>query len=240
MSLAASPAYAAPFQINVEPSYFTGNFGYAHALRIYEVPLAILYRTQRLRLRVVIPYVAIAGAGLISGGTVLQGGHSSSFRSGLGDVWLSAQYRLIKSAGLRPAIKPLIRLELPLASQRQGLGTGQFDGAFGARFDWRFANTLFPYAQFDYRINGRVPGLSLRNAVTYQAGLTLALPHNQYVTGVLIGHGGFQYHVGPTDSVVAAYNINLNPEWGLAAYIDRGLTSNSANFGAGFGVIAGF
>lgn len=238
--LSMPTAHAAPFQINVEPSYFSGTFGTATTLRVYEVPLAVLYRTGLLRLHIEIPYIAVTGAGLLGGGAVLRGGGPSRVRSGLGDVWLSAQYRVVKSAGALPSIKPLIRLKLPVASRRSGLGTGRFDGAFGAQLNWRCARRLFPYVQFEYRINGRAPGLSLQNAASYQAGLTVALTHHQYVTGALIGHGAFQHHVGPTDSIVAAYNINLNARWGLAGYIDHGLTRNSANIGAGFGVIAGF
>ncbi|SIR49127.1 MULTISPECIES: hypothetical protein [Acidiphilium] len=236
----AQAAAPGPFRISLEPSYFAGRFGTAHGFRIYDLPLAIIYRKDRLRVRVEIPYVAVAGAGLLSGGTVLRGGRGTALRSGVGDVWVSAQYRVVTAQSWRPAIKPLIKIKIPLASRTRGLGTGQVDAELGSRFDWRIGTRIFPYAEIGYRINGRTHGLRLRNAVTYQLGTSIALAHEQYVTAVFIGHSAFQYRVGPTDSIVAAYNITLNPIWGLEAYVDRGLTANSPSVGLGFGVTAGF
>ncbi len=240
MITAAQPAMPRSFRLSVEPSYFTGRFGTAHALRIYDLPLAVIYRNARLRVRIEIPYVAVAGAGLLTGGTVLHGHYPSAIRSGLGDIWVSTQYRMIKDAGARPSISPLIKIKIPLASRGKGLGTGQFDAEIGSRFQWRLGKKIFPYAELGYRINGRSQGLKLRNALTYQAGASVALPHRQFATVVFIGHSAFQYHVGPTDSIVAAYNITLNARWCLEAYVDRGLTRNSPAIGGGFGVTAGF
>ncbi|MCW8307062.1 hypothetical protein AruPA_08445 [Acidiphilium sp. PA] len=236
----AQTATPGPFRISLEPSYFTGRFGAAHGFRIYNLPLAIIYRENLLRVRIEIPYVAVAGAGLLSGGTVLRDRQSTALRRGLGDAWISAQYRVLPGQGLTPSIRPLIKIKIPFASRTRGLGTGRVDGELGTRFSWRVGTRIFPYAEIGYRLNGRAHGLRLRNAVTYQLGASIALAQQQYLTAVFIGHSAFQYHVRPTDSIVAAYNVTLSPIWGLEAYVDRGLTANSPSVGLGFGVTAGF
>ncbi len=238
--MAAGASAPEPFRISLEPSYFSGHFGSAHVFRVYDLPLSVIYRKSRLRVRVELPYVAIAGAGRISGGTVLRGGHQPHFRSGVGDLWVSAQYRLCPAAGIRPSISPLIKIKIPLASRHQGLGTGKADAEFGGRFEWRIGNHIFPYLALGYRINGRAHRLKLRNAVTYQVGASVVLAHQQYVTAVFIGHSAFQRRVGPTNSVVLAYNVSLTPVWGFETYFDRGLSPNSPAIGVGLGITAGF
>lgn len=240
MMTAARSATPELFRFSLEPSYFAGRFGTTHELRIYDIPLAVIYRKAELRVRIEIPYVSVAGAGLFTGGTVLHGGSPSAIRSGLGDIWVSTQYRVLKAKGLRPSIRPFVKLKIPLASPSKGLGTGQFDSEFGSRFEARLGNTIFPYVELGYRINGRAHRLKLRNAVVYQIGATVALPKQQFVTMVFIGHSAFQYHVGPTNSIVAAYNVALDKRWGLETYVDRGLSRNSPAIGGGFGVTAGF
>lgn len=238
--IAAGASAPGPFRISLEPSYFSGNFGSAHVFRVYDLPLSVIYRKSRLRVRVELPYVAIAGAGRISGGTVLHGGHHTHFRQGLGDFWISAQYRLCAASGIRPSISPLLKIKVPLASRQKGLGTGKADAEFGGRFEWRIGQRIFPYLTLGYRINGRAHRLKLRNAIVYQVGASVVFAHKQYVTAVLIGHSGFQRRIGPTNSVVLAYNITLTPVWSFETYVDRGLSPNSPAIGVGLGVTAGF
>ena len=91
----AEAAAVSPYTINVDPSYFGGKFGTSNTVQVYEIPLAVEYHGTRLRLRVEIPYVAVSGAGLISGGAVIQTNGRSVWRTGLGDIWAGADYRAV-------------------------------------------------------------------------------------------------------------------------------------------------
>ncbi len=229
-----------PFRISLEPAYFAGRFGSAHMFRVYDLPLSVIYRRSRLRIHVELPYVAISGTGRISGGAVLRGGHQRRIRRGVGDLWLSGQYRLNHAAGILPSVSPFLKAKIPLAARSKGLGTGKEDAEFGARLEWRVGGQIFPYLALGYRINGRARRLRLHNALTYQIGTSVAFADHQYLTAVFIGHSAFQYHVGITNSLVIAYNVILTPTWGLETYVDHGLSRNSPAIGVGLGVTASF
>ncbi len=234
---AASPA---GFTIGLEPSYFTGRFGTRHAIRIYDLPLSITYRHRNLRLRVELPYIAVAGAGIVAGQSIIASAGSGAVRHGPGDMWLKAEYRLDRARGARPSFEPYVKVKVPVASYAKGLGTGRFDEEAGLRMVWRAGARVFPYLQLGYRIVGRLPALHLQNVVTFEPGVAVAVAPRQFVSVIVIGHTPIQKRRTAVASAILAYNVRMNFRWELQVYATRGLTSQSAAFGAGFGVMAHF
>ncbi|WP_201729549.1 hypothetical protein [Acidocella sp. C78] len=233
---------AAPngFTIGLEPSLFTGRFGTHHTIHIYDLPLSVVYQHNRLLVRVELPYIAVAGAGIVAGQSVISGRGSGATRQGLGDVWVKAEYRLAHAHGAVPAIEPYVKVKLPVASYRKGLGTGRFDEEAGVRTVWRIGDRVFPYVQLGYRVVGRLPGLHLLNVMTFEPGVAVAVTPRQFVSVILIGHTPIQKRRTAVASAILAYNLRMNFRWELQLYATRGLTSQSAAFGAGLGVMAHF
>jgi hypothetical protein len=231
---------ARPFSINVEPSYFGGTFGTSNTVRVYEVPVTLEYHGARLRLRLEIPYIALAGAGLLNGGSVIQTSGHPVWRTGLGDIWVGANYRVLDTSGLRPSLRPYVKIKIPTASRTQGLGTGQPDVEFGTHFEWNVDGRFLPYARIGYRVVGRAPGLKLQNAVTFEAGASMVVPHHGYVTALFLDSGTLQRGAGPAEQLIAAYTVRLNAALEFQTYLTRGLTSNSPEFGMGMGLTEKF
>ena len=80
----ARAAAASPYTISLDPYYFNGNYGGPNNTSIYEVPVTLEYHGPQLRLKIEIPYVAISGAGVLSGNNVVQAGQQQTWRTGLG------------------------------------------------------------------------------------------------------------------------------------------------------------
>ena len=234
---AASPA---GFTIGLEPSYFTGRFGTRHTIHIYDLPLSITYRHRNLRLRIELPYIAVTGAGIVAGQSIIASTGSGAVRSGPGDMWLKAEYRLDRARGVRPSFEPYVKVKVPVASYAKGLGTGRFDEEAGLRMVWRAGTRVFPYLQLGYRIVGRLPALHLQNVVTFEPGVAVAVAPRQFLSVIVIGHTPIQKRRTAVASAILAYNLRMNFRWELQVYATRGLTSQSAAFGAGFGVMAHF
>jgi hypothetical protein len=224
-----------PFSINVEPSYLGGTFGTANTIRVYELPLTLEYHGARLRLRLEIPYIALEGAGLLNGGSVIQTGGHPVWRTGLGDIWAAADYRVLDTSGLQPSVRPYLKVKIPTASRSNGLGTGQPDVEFGSHFEWTISGRVLPYARVGYRISGRAPGLKLQNTLTFEAGASLVVPDHGYLTGLFLDSGTLQRGAGPAEQLIAAYTVRLSAALDFQTYLTRGLTPNSPEFGAGMG-----
>lgn len=232
---AARAAPPGPFSINVEPSYFGGTFGTANTIRVYELPVTLEYHGARLRLRLELPYIALEGAGLLNGGSVIQTGGHPVWRTGLGDIWAGADYRVLDTSGLRPSLRPYVKIKLPTASRSNGLGTGRPDVEFGSHFEWNISGRVLPYARAGYRIVGRAPGLKLRNTLTFEAGASLVVPYHGYVTALFLDSGTLQRGAGPAEQLIGAYTVRLSPALDFQTYLTRGLTPDSPEFGVGMG-----
>ena len=240
MMIPAWTASAGDLTIGLEPSFFAGNFGTSHAIRIYDMPLTVSYRTGPLRLRIEIPYIAVSGTGLVIGGTAITNGHPADYRSGPGDIWLQAEYRLNRPDGALPSVEPYFKLKIPTASYSAGLGTGQPDEEVGSRFGWIVGHRIFPFVRLGFRVIGKVPSLHLQDIFTFAPGVTFVPTPRNFVTLLMIGHTAIQARQPPLASLVLAYNRRINRRWELQTYLAHGLTAGSATIGIGIGALAHF
>jgi hypothetical protein len=238
----SSTAGAAPdgFEISTQPSYFSGKFGTPHPIHIYYVPVDLVYADGPATIRVTIPYISVTGQGILSGGTVIGTTGSRQRRNGLGDIWITGKYRFHTLNGPIPDIVPYLKVKLPTASRKMGLGTGQPDEEFGGFFQWRIGSRIFPFAKFGYRIVGRSKTLKLGNAAIYEFGSTFVMAPKQYLTLLTTGHPAIQRNFGPIEDLLIAYNCLLTRGLGLQLYVDKGLTKSSPAFGLGGGLMMHF
>lgn len=237
---AAAIEAATPFSVAVSPAFFGGQFGTGNNIHVYELPVTAEYHAHNLRLSLDIPFITIAGKGLVSGGSVVQTTRRSSLRSGLGDIWFSAEYRILQTGRYTPALSPYLKVKAPTASRRAGLGTGEPEVETGVRLDWSLANRVLPFLRVGYRSTSKAAGLHLRNSLVFGAGASLVAAPGQYITAEMIDNGAIQQGMGASQYVLAAYTIRLNRRFDLQVYAVRGLTHNSPAFGGGFGVTSRF
>lgn len=240
MTMSAWAASIGEITVGLEPSFFAGTYGTSHMVRIYDLPMTVSYRSGPVRLHVEIPYIAISGSGIVIGGTAVSTGHPAGLRTGLGDIWLQAEYRLSEPRGLLPSVEPYAKLKIPTASFSNGLGTGRPDEEVGGRFGWIVRQRVFPFIRVGYRVVGKEPSLHLQDIFTFAPGITFVPVPRNYLTLLLIGHTAIQAGGPPMVSLVLAYNRRINRRWGFQTYLAHGLTAGSAAIGVGIGALAHF
>ncbi|WP_297387267.1 hypothetical protein [Acidiferrobacter sp.] len=223
------------------PSDYQGTFGTKHTIGIFYDPTFLQYQGSGLRLKLTVPYISVSnlpvGAHLTSGTLATRTKSArTTTASGLGDIWLAAHYTLIPESGLRPAWVPYVKVKFGTASASEGLGTGQNDYEIGMGVNTTIGNNMFPFAHVGYRFVGSPPGQNLQNIATYDAGISVALTPRNILTTMYSGEQSEQPgYAGPSDAIIAwNYNVTVAGS-GFQVYVDKGLSSGSANIGGGLG-----
>jgi len=227
---------------SVAPSFFSGSFGTAHTTDIYYVPVYLRYRTGDLRLKLTVPYISVRSNGaVVAGGTVVGKGTgaATTTNSGLGDIWLQGKYILHHVVGGVDFI-PYAKVKFGTASRAKGLGTGQEDYEFGMGVRGRLGARTFPFARVGYRILGQPANVTLNNIMTYRAGVSYAVNYSNVFTVLFAGRQASQPGFQAAADLIAAWNYNLRPDYGLQAFGDKGLSNGSPDYGAGISVLVRF
>ena len=228
---------ASTLTLGVQPSYFTGNYGTGTTTDITYVPVYAKYKTGNLSLKLTVPYISVKSSGaLVSGGTVIGAGSNGNVttNSGLGDVWTEGRYK-IRGTGTAPDVSPYVKIKFGTASHNNGLGTGENDYEGGLGFEWAVGRTVFPFADIGYRFLGSPPGRSLRNIVTYDAGITYKADEKNFLSGIYSGHQASQAGFANTADLLVAWNHETRPGTGYQFYLDKGLSNGSPKYGIGVG-----
>lgn len=223
--------------IGVMPAYFEGDYGTATTTRIWYLPAYLDYRGTDYGFKVTVPYMRVETRGaVLSGGTVVgSGSGATTSASGLGDIWLKGNYR-IRGSSPGTEFLPYVKVKLGTASASQGLGTGQDDVEGGIEADWLWGPNAYPFAVVGYRFVGSSAAYRLQNILTYEAGSSFALGGHQFLTGIFSGHESEQPGFASAADAIVAWNYGPPLGMGFEAYLDKGLSSGSPNYGIGIGL----
>lgn len=223
--------------IGVMPSYLEGSYGTSTTTRIWYLPAYLDYRGARYDFKATVPYLRVQTQGsVVSGGTVVGGrGGATTTASGLGDIWLKGDYRI---PGNSPGtvFLPYVKIKLGTASASQGLGTGQDDVEGGLETDWTVGATTFPFVVVGYRFVGSTPAYPLQDILTYEGGSTFGLGGQRFVTAMFAGHQSEQPGFAAAADAIVAWNYSPSRGMGYEAYLDKGLSSGSPDYGIGIGI----
>ncbi|HXH63974.1 MAG TPA: hypothetical protein VNH42_00525 [Mariprofundaceae bacterium] len=218
----------------ITPSYYSGKYGTNNTTDILYVPLDIKADTGNLTLKVTIPYIRVHSQGaVIAGGAVIGNtGGQPTTRSGLGDIWLEARYRIdLDNRG--NSISPYAKVKFGTASRANGLGTGANDVEFGGRFRARVGDRFFPFAQLGYRIHGQAANLVLNDILTYQAGFSYLVNVDNVATLLYAGHESSQPGLAPASEIIGAWNVKAGRDTDLQVFGLVGLSNGSPDYGGG-------
>ncbi|HLQ25244.1 MAG TPA: hypothetical protein VK138_05120 [Acidiferrobacterales bacterium] len=227
--------------IGIAPSYSEGDYGAASTTKIDYVPVYLKYQADDLSLKLTVPYISVESAGaVVSGGTVIGkpgtgGRRTTATESGLGDIWLEGRYRL-HGSGAAPDVIPYAKVKFGTASRGKGLGTGENDYEAGVGLEWAVGTKTFPFVDVGYRVLGQLPGVTLQDFATYDAGAMLKVDNKNFLTGMFAGHGSAVAGQAGAADLVVAWNHSLRPAAVLQAYFDKGLSDGSPNYAVGVGV----
>lgn len=199
----------------------------------YRIPLGARLSKGRFRLSATIPYVMVRGPGSLIGDGDEIGGipvTNDRKRSGLGDLRLTARYRLPKSALGGFELDLMGRVKVPTASRKERLGTGEVDYALGAEVS-RDLGRFEPFVSAQYRLNGDRPDFDYRNTVATSVGTGVRLNRRtrasfsyDYSQSRIRGHSGFH-------SLDAGVSTRLSSRASWSASGSVGLSRRAPDFG---------
>jgi hypothetical protein len=260
-------AEAYPYSVGMGFEFSSGKYGTSTRTDSIYAPLTITASpTDRLGLVLEIPFVyqsngnvlsSVATGGMQSSRAMRQlaagvGGMSGSgsgmasssastdqSESGLGDISLKIGYLLLPETDSLPQVRPMAFVKFPTADREKALGTGEFDEGFSLELskwlaDWN------PFAEAGYSVQGKSPQLSLRNYLTYNAGVGYQM--GDHFRPVLLVKGATPPAEGASSLLEVRLKLKYQPtrRIGCEGYLAKGITSNSPDYGIGLSAFYSF
>ena len=164
------PASTTTWEASVGADYSVGDYNAASDTTVVSVPLTLRAQLDRVRLEAIIPYLSVEGPGTSAGGgVVVPGGHGTTSRSGLGDIYLGAAFLLNRGGQTAPSFEIAGTVKIPTAAS--GLGTEEFD--YGAQLNvyQPLSMRTLLFASAGYQIFGDLPGTELEDGIVASGGI---------------------------------------------------------------------
>ncbi len=247
--LVAAPAIAAPakpYALGLGLNFASGDYGTDTTTRSVRVPLTVDYfPTDRLDFELIVPFLyqsngnVIASGGMhfrARGGGMMPGsGNTGGSQSGLGDVTLTAGYLLQQETARRPAVRPLLYLKFPTADSDKALGTGEFDLGAGLGVS-KWFGPWYTFAEGRYIFQGSNADLGLKDYATLEgeAGYRMS---RRFLPSL-----DLWWSTPPSDATSDQVEARLKGKYWIAddvrldGYLAKGLTDQTADYGAGVAI----
>ncbi len=234
--------------------YSSGTYGNATSTDILYIPVTGKYESDRLTLKLTVPYIRVTGPGGVvrgmgrtgmtsvggsrarTGGGMMSTGSSTS-NAGLGDITTSAAYNVYSDDAL--AFDLVGNIKLGTANASKGLGTGKND--YSAQIDGYYTSeetTLFGTA--GYKVYGSpVAGVTLNNTPYFTIGASEKLS-NTSSAGVMLDMAKSSNIFSADQREVTVYlSQKLTPDIKVQAHALKGFSNGSPDFGGGV-IITGY
>jgi hypothetical protein len=227
------------FSIAAGAEYTTGTYGGDEDIEDFYVPLKATMDFRRLSFRLTVPYLSVrAPEGTVitgPGGEPIPGTGDIVTNSGIGDVIGSVTvYDVIRNRRLGFAMDLTGKVKFGTADVDKGLGTGENDFTVQADF-LKFADSITWVGTVGYKFRGEPPGATLDDTFLASAG-------GIYKFGDDTRAGMFFDYRESSIGADAAQELSLfvsnrfSADWKLQAYVFKGFTDSSADWGGGFQV----
>ena len=219
--------------------YTTGTYGGDADIEDFYVPLKATMDFRRLSFRLTVPYLSVtAPEGTVitgPGGEPIPGTGDIVTNSGIGDVIGSVTvYDVIRNRRLGLAMDLTGKVKFGTADVEKGLGTGENDFTVQADF-LKFTDSITWIGSVGYKFRGQPRGATLDDSFLASAG-------GIYKVSVDTRAGMFFDYRESSIGADAARELSLfvsnrvSDDWKLQAYVFKGFTDSSADWGGGFQV----
>jgi hypothetical protein len=236
----APAAIAGQVSVSVSPAYAAGDFGQPEDTRIYYLPVQLHYDQGPWSAAVTVAWLSVQGpVALTSGGVSGAAPVPTERRSGAGDTWIEASYR-IRGGGAWPDRVPYFKVKLATADAERGLGSGEHDYEAGLSLEWALGGGWFPFAAGGYRRVGEPDDTRLRDIAVYEAGLSYHLSGRHTLTAMFAGNQSALPDTARAADLVFAWNRAAAAGPGVQLYVGIGLSDGSPDYSAGVSVESRF
>ncbi|WP_338468451.1 transporter [Novosphingobium sp. ZN18A2] len=221
------------FELATGADYSVGHYGAAVDTSVWSIPLDMKAQIGRLRLQASLPYEFINGPGQLVGGVIVSSPNSTTTtsRSGIGDLNLSAAYLLARENGVLPSIEVGGGVKLPTA--KTSIGTGETDFSVNASFYKSVGTGAMLFGSVGYSWLGSPAAYQLKDGLTASGGLNLRPASNQNY-GVSVAYREPVADGLSGQAVVSPYmTYRFSKLLGVTLYGMAGLNDASPRIGAG-------
>jgi len=235
------------FRVGLGAQYTSGEYGGDEDIDQLYIPLLLGYDTQRLGVRLTIPYLRVgapAQASVISrdGSRIVvePGAGARDTDSGLGDVGASLTLYDVYAAPTRGLFVDLTgRVKLGTADEAKGLGTGETDYALEFSAYKRLGRAL-GVATLGYELNGDPPGLDLQDV--WYGSLGGSVPWTERTRAGVFLDFSQSLLPGRDEPLELSFHLRreLDSKRRLSAFILTGLSDSSPDWGTGLAFISRF
>lgn len=247
----SAPAVAADqFSLGTGFDYSSGKYGNAASTDILYVPVTVKYESDKLTLKLTVPYISVTGPG----GVILGMGRvgptvspatgrntatttTKTTNAGLGDVTASAGYNVYAEGSL--TLDLVGNVKFGTADANKGLGTGQND--YSAQVDGYYAldkTTLFATA--GYKVYGAPAGVPLKSARYGTIGASQKLS-GATSAGVMLDVAKSPSTIGADRREATVYiSQKLSPSLKVQANLLKGFSNSSPDYGGGVMITGNF
>lgn len=240
-SPAIRPAPRGPaMELSTGLEHQEGDYGTGERIETLSVPTSLRIGVGQVQFSATLPYLRIDAPGNVvgGGGTGFLGlpiivdptqPAARERREGIGDLRLGAAYTVPSAA---VGLTFTGQLKVPTASERKGLGTGEFDYAVGAELS-KTLGRVTPFVGVGYTMPGDPEGFDLRNSLSARAGLAAQM--GPRVRGhVAYGYAQSLSPLFPDEQQISTgLNAGISDRLSLGIYGNAGLSEGAPDIGAG-------
>lgn len=157
------------------------------------------------------------------GGWQSQSASGQPLVSGVGDDWITGQYRFMRETHVLPSAAVHYTLKIPMASARDELGSGEKDHIVAVSAGKTVRHTTFNF-QTKWTLLGQPRGAGFNRYEEYSANFTRSLTRHVALTGEVYG----DTQIGPATpafgSTLWSLSYSVNPRLVFDAGVDTGFT----------------
>ncbi len=164
--LAGSARGEVETDLRITPAFFTGDFGSNVDTDVAYLPFTLRARTERNEFRATFSVLSIRTDEpvIFVGGEIIPGtGSGSTSETGPGDIILRDDFFFLQGTSRTPWVYASLRAKLPIADEKKGLGTGEFDYGTGVGMIQPLGGKWSLLAEALYVVRGDPPGIDYEN-----------------------------------------------------------------------------
>ena len=249
-ALAAEPGQ---FSAGAGFNYSTGEYGTSTTTKIISVPLTGRYEQGPLTLKVTVPWIEISGASSVIPGVGAVGNPNPAGRgraapagtatdttaSGLGDIVGSATYKVYYDSASKLGLDATLRIKLGTADVDEGLGTGEND--FGVQVDaYQTYDRTTLFGGVGYTVLGSPSFVDLNNVLNVNLGASYKLDERDSAGLSFDARERACSSCSPQEELMAFLVRKLDRQWKAQAYVLKGFSNGSPDWGLGLSAAYAF
>jgi hypothetical protein len=224
-------------RIGTTVDYSEGHYGAPTVTNMMTTNVQAKYIGDTISIRLDLPYLIISGpsnATVSSDATVTLTSVGTQYREseGIGDAVLSGIYNAYTNSELGLAVDVGVKLKVPTASHRDGLGTGELDESTQF-YAYKNLDNVTLMLGAGYKWVGNPQNIHYRNTINGFTGLIYQIS-NQTSVGTMFDIKQSVYSNLSDQMEITLYGTHkLSTSWHVQIHTYKGLTDMSPIFGLG-------